>query len=57
MSAWGAWGAWFLISFVWGVLLLLWVWLGRVFDVIDDYQAAWRERQREDAQADRERGS
>jgi hypothetical protein len=48
--------AWFLIGFVWGVLLLLWVWLSKVFDVIEDYQAAWR-KAREDAQATKGMGS
>jgi hypothetical protein len=45
---------WLVVGFVFVVLWLFWIWLGKVFDAISDWHAAVR---REDAQADGERGA
>jgi hypothetical protein len=50
--------SWILIAATIGVLIGLWLLLQFVFDAIEDYHAAWREeRQREDAQATKGKGS
>lgn len=35
-------GAWLMTGFVFAVLLAFWLWLGEVFDVVSDWQAAQR---------------
>jgi hypothetical protein len=46
--------AWLLLLMVWGVLMAFWFFLGKLFDAIEDMQAAWRES-REDLSANKER--
>jgi len=53
-------GAWLLVIFVWAVLLAFWLWLGKVFDVIDEYHHTYRnaaQKDGEDAQATEGTGS
>jgi hypothetical protein len=45
---------WLIVGFVFAVLWLFWLWLGALFDAINEWHAALR---REDLSANRERGS